>query len=119
MRNYELAARMQLEIPKASDLTQETAETLALYGVDQKECAHFARGCLLARRLIEHGRMRAGITAARGAIESDPSDAETYLLLGAALQETGQWKEATATFSKCLERATRGPKLECRALRGR
>jgi hypothetical protein len=72
-----------------------------------------------ARRLIEHGRMRAGITAARGAMEADPSDAETYLLLGAALQETGQWKEATETFSKCLERATKGPKLECRALRGR
>jgi hypothetical protein len=55
IRNYELAARMQLAIPKASDLTQETAETLALYGVERQECADFARGCLLARRLLEHG----------------------------------------------------------------
>ena len=55
MRSYELAARMQLAIPQATDLTQESAATLALYGVDKKECGDFARACLLARRLIEHG----------------------------------------------------------------
>jgi len=55
MRNYELAARMQLAIPQATDLSQETAATLALYGVDQSECADFGRACLLARRLLEHG----------------------------------------------------------------
>ena len=46
---------MQLAIPQATDLTQETAATLALYGVDRPECADFARACLLARRLVEHG----------------------------------------------------------------
>jgi hypothetical protein len=55
LRSYELAARMQLAIPQATDLSQESAATLALYGVDQKECGEFARTCLLARRLIEHG----------------------------------------------------------------
>jgi hypothetical protein len=55
MKSYELAARMQLAIPRATDLAQETAETLALYGVERKECAEFARACLLGRRLLEHG----------------------------------------------------------------
>ena len=53
--NYELAARMQLAIPQATDLNQETAATQAMYGVDRKECADFARACLLSRRLLEHG----------------------------------------------------------------
>jgi hypothetical protein len=55
MRSYELAARMQLAIPQATDLARETAETLALYGIERKECADFARACLLGRRLLEHG----------------------------------------------------------------
>jgi cytochrome c-type biogenesis protein CcmH/NrfG len=63
--------------------------------------------------------MRDGVTAARATLDADPSDAETYLLLGAALQELGQWKESKAVFSQCVEQATKGPKNECRALRGR
>jgi len=55
MRSYELAARMQLAIPQATDLARETADTLALYGVERTECADFARACLLGRRLLEHG----------------------------------------------------------------
>jgi hypothetical protein len=55
MRSYELAARMQLAVPEATDLAQETAETQALYGVARAECADFARACLLARRLVERG----------------------------------------------------------------
>jgi hypothetical protein len=55
MRSYELAARMQLALPEAVDLSQETQDTQALYGMDQPESADFARGCLMARRLIERG----------------------------------------------------------------
>lgn len=55
MRSYELAARMQLAVPQATDLAQETAATQDLYGIDRKECADFARACLLSRRLLERG----------------------------------------------------------------
>jgi hypothetical protein len=55
LRSYELAARMQLAVPEAADLAQESAATRTRYGVEQKECADFARGCLLARRLVERG----------------------------------------------------------------
>src|SRR5215475_9738112 len=37
LQSYELAARMQLAIPDATDLNQETAQTHQLYGVDRKE----------------------------------------------------------------------------------
>jgi hypothetical protein len=55
IKSYELAARMQLAIPEAADLARESAETLAAYGVEHKDCSDFARSCLLARRLIERG----------------------------------------------------------------
>jgi hypothetical protein len=55
MKAYELAAKMQLAVPRVTDLTGETAATLALYGLDQEKTAPFGRNCLLARRLIEQG----------------------------------------------------------------
>jgi hypothetical protein len=55
LHSYELAARMQLAIPDATDLTQETSQTHRLYGTDRTECADFARACLLSRRLVERG----------------------------------------------------------------
>ncbi|MCA9101676.1 MAG: DUF1501 domain-containing protein [Planctomycetales bacterium] len=56
--SYELAARMQLSVPKISDLSSEPAHVLNLYGADDTENeikAGFARNCILARRLIENG----------------------------------------------------------------
>ncbi|MGE0606870.1 MAG: DUF1501 domain-containing protein [Pirellulales bacterium] len=55
IRSYELAARMQLAVPEASDLSRESAQTLAQYGVDGQETNDFARACLLSRRLVERG----------------------------------------------------------------
>lgn len=55
IRSYELAFQMQAHAPEAIDLSQETVETKALYGLDEKETASFARNCLLARRLVERG----------------------------------------------------------------
>ena len=52
---YELAYRMQMSATECTDLTQESAATHRLYGLDQKVTAHFGRNCLLARRLIERG----------------------------------------------------------------
>jgi uncharacterized protein (DUF1501 family) len=51
---YEMAARMQTSVPELTDLSQESPETLALYGAKPGE-ASFANNCLLARRLIERG----------------------------------------------------------------
>lgn len=53
----ETAARMQVAVPGFLDLSGETAETKALYGLDSpvRETAEYARQCLLARRLVERG----------------------------------------------------------------
>lgn len=57
IRNYELAYRMQRSVPEVASLSDETAETLSMYGVDHpnKATAIYARECLLARRLVERG----------------------------------------------------------------
>lgn len=52
---YELAFKMQVAAPEATDLSQETEETLTLYGLDNPRTQNFGRRCLLARRLIERG----------------------------------------------------------------
>lgn len=55
LASYELAFRMQAHAPEAVDLSQESAATLAAYGLDNPQTEKFGRKCLLARRLIERG----------------------------------------------------------------
>ena len=55
MRNYELAFRMQMQVPKIVDLETETRQTQKLYGIGEPATDHFGRRCLLARKLIEQG----------------------------------------------------------------
>ena len=52
---YELAARLQLSAPEATDLTGETEATKQLYRLDHEDIGTFGRQCLLARRLVERG----------------------------------------------------------------
>jgi uncharacterized protein DUF1501 len=55
IRNYELAARMQLAAGDLLDLGKETEETKKLYGLDDPETAGYGTRCLMARRLVESG----------------------------------------------------------------
>ena len=55
MESYELAFRMQNEIPSIIDLTTESQQTLEMYGVEGKETGAFAKQCLMARKLVESG----------------------------------------------------------------
>jgi hypothetical protein len=55
MATYELAFRMQSQVPELLDLSREDAKTQSLYGVGQKSTDAFGRKCLLARKLIESG----------------------------------------------------------------
>jgi len=54
IENYELAFRMQTSVPELTDLSQESAETLELYGATPGRPS-FANNCLLARRMAERG----------------------------------------------------------------
>lgn len=67
IRNYELAARMQLAAPGALDISKEPRSILKMYGLDHglssfdkeinpiEEIDYFGRKCLIARRLLERG----------------------------------------------------------------
>jgi len=52
---YELAFRMQTSIPELVDLSDESQETLEMYGAENGSDGSFAANCLLARRLAERG----------------------------------------------------------------
>jgi hypothetical protein len=52
---YEMAYKMQSSIPEVTDVSDETEETLALYGDEVKTPGTFAANCLRARRLAERG----------------------------------------------------------------
>lgn len=55
IESYELAFRMQNAIPQLMDVSDESKETLDLYGIGQKQTDNFGRQCLLARRFAESG----------------------------------------------------------------
>lgn len=53
--SYELAAAMQTAASDALDVSQETAATHAMYGLDNPETREYGTRCLIARRLVERG----------------------------------------------------------------
>ncbi len=55
LESYELAFRMQTEVPDAIDLSGETQQTLQLYGIGNATTDSFGRKCLLARKMVEKG----------------------------------------------------------------
>lgn len=55
IESYELAFRMQSQMPQVMDLSKETEATKKLYGIGDSATDDFGRKCLLARRLAEAG----------------------------------------------------------------
>ncbi|TWT57101.1 hypothetical protein KOR42_04590 [Thalassoglobus neptunius] len=56
IESFELAFRMQAEVPTVFDISGETQSTLDRYGIGEKKPSdNFGRQCLLARRMIESG----------------------------------------------------------------
>jgi hypothetical protein len=55
IQSYELAWRMQMEVPELTDLSKESAYTKSLYGIGEKHTEFYGRQCLLARRMVENG----------------------------------------------------------------
>ncbi|HUS36327.1 MAG TPA: DUF1501 domain-containing protein [Verrucomicrobiae bacterium] len=55
IESFELAYRMQTAAPEAFDVSKEPEHVRKLYGTEEKHCGHFAKQCLMARRLVERG----------------------------------------------------------------
>lgn len=55
IETFELAYRMQLSAPEAVDISNESEDTKALYGLDRDVSRYFGSQLLIARRLVERG----------------------------------------------------------------
>ncbi|MCD0463415.1 DUF1501 domain-containing protein [Roseiconus lacunae] len=55
IESYEMAYRMQARAPELMDFSDESDDTLAMYGMSRDDTGSFAKNCLLARRLVERG----------------------------------------------------------------
>ena len=55
IKAYEMAAKLQLSAPEATDISSETQATGKLFQLEDKDISPFGRQCLLARRLVERG----------------------------------------------------------------
>ncbi|MFO0944417.1 MAG: DUF1501 domain-containing protein [Planctomycetota bacterium] len=55
IESFELAYRMQTAAPEAFDVDREPMAIQSLYGMDNPKATHFARQCLVARRMVERG----------------------------------------------------------------
>ena len=54
-RSFELAFRMQTEVPDLLGTVGESQATLEMYGIDTEPTDNFGRQCLMARRFLEKG----------------------------------------------------------------
>ncbi len=55
IESYELAFRMQDELPRALNLSSESAQTREMYGIGDSVTDKFGKQCLTARKLAESG----------------------------------------------------------------
>ena len=55
INSYELAWRMQANAPEVMDISNESAATKKLYGIDDEPTDNYGRQCLMARRMAEAG----------------------------------------------------------------
>jgi hypothetical protein len=55
IESYELAFRMQKDLPKVMDISNESDATKSLYGIGDQATDGFGRQCLLARKFVEAG----------------------------------------------------------------
>ncbi|MFD2863827.1 DUF1501 domain-containing protein [Mucilaginibacter antarcticus] len=55
VKQYEMAYRMQTEVPDIMDLSKESDSTIKMYGPDCMIPGTYAANCLLARKLSENG----------------------------------------------------------------
>jgi hypothetical protein len=71
LNSFELAFRMQRDMPEAENIASETPATQRLYGLDNPVTANFGRQCLLARRFAERGVRFIQVTHSDAAVQWD------------------------------------------------
>ncbi|HTQ46014.1 MAG TPA: hypothetical protein VMI75_24830 [Polyangiaceae bacterium] len=95
---------------EAASATAEATDSTEAPTPDPKEAAKAKRASQAA---LERGKLGDAIESGERSVALDPTDAEAWLILGAAYQEKGDQKNARRSFKSCLEQSKRGPKWEC------
>ena len=55
INSFELAFKLQATAPALQDISDESAATQTMYGLDDPKTKNFGRQCLMARRFVEQG----------------------------------------------------------------
>jgi Flp pilus assembly protein TadD len=102
--------------PASSDLSVSPSVAVvgpaasASFAIDGADLKH------RAQQSLEKGKLAAALDLGQQAVEADPTDAESWLILGATYLQRGKYKEARRCFASCVDQATQGPVSECKAL---
>lgn len=94
----------------AAEAPPPASETTEVTELDPKAAAVEKHASQLA---LERGKAADSIAAGERSVALDPSDAEAWLILGAAYQAKGDSSNARRAFRACLQQGKRGPKWEC------
>jgi hypothetical protein len=70
-----------------------------------------------AQHALDRGDNKTAIEMGERSLQADPTDGETWLIVGAAYQSIGQNAKAHQAFASCVQKAKKGPVGECAALR--
>jgi hypothetical protein len=87
MNSFELAFRMQGELPLVQDLSSETAATKKLYGIDDPVTENFGRQCLMARRFLDRGVRFVQVTHSDSEVQWD-QHSNLYLVIQRTLRKS-------------------------------
>lgn len=69
-----------------------------------------------SQRALDRGHVSDAIEAGEESVALDPTDADAWLILGAAYMQKGRSADARRCFSTCVDQARRGDRWQCRAL---
>jgi hypothetical protein len=69
-----------------------------------------------AQHALDHNKINDAIMSALRSTALDPTDADAWLLLGAAYQMAGKSADARAAFSTCTKEAKKGEVRECQLM---
>jgi hypothetical protein len=96
MSSFEMAAKLQTSAPELMDFSDESKETIDLYGCDPGKPS-FARACLLARRMVERGVRFINIYHSGWDAHSDVE--------GSTKEKCGQTAQGSAALVQDLKRS--------------
>ena len=112
------AANPATTVTTASTTATDTtaATTTSPTPTDANSVASGAALAAQAQAALEKGQTATAIALARKAADRDPHNAESWLILGAALDTAGNHTAARAAYTQCVKRAEGVRVSECRAL---